>query len=190
MKQHPPTLFCWGYDGIPGEFHGYIKSMSEEGDTGDYRETGVNSCAMKLRASLEEKRRPFILDKKKLPRLTPLEQNYIYMLHGYCAYHRKPAPPELLWLTFEALGLKVGEPALEFQKAIGIKISKKKKNVEAFQRASLLDGKADASGNCLSVTVLAKRIGVERDTIRRWRAEPAYRDRRKFVASVTGDERS
>ncbi|MBP1297456.1 hypothetical protein [Bradyrhizobium elkanii] len=186
-ETRPPMLFCWGYDGVPGEFHGYINSLSEDGDTGEYKETGVTACAKQLRASLSERRKPFIVDKKKLPRLTPLEQNFIYMLHAYCAYHRQPAPPELLWLTFEALGLKVGEPALEFHKVIGIKLNTKIEDMEAFHTAALLDGKADAAGRSLPVLKLAKLIGVERETIRRWREEPAYKDRRKFVASVSGD---
>lgn len=56
-------------------------------------------------------------------------------------------------------------------------------NVEAFMDAARLDGEADSQGKELSIRKLSQLTGVSRSTVARWRTEPAYASRRRFVAA-------
>ena len=178
-----PNFFGWGRGGLPGEFRSLLTSedMSariERGEdvrgpqTIDFAEDGVNRIALRLLKRLRDER-------ERYPKLSHEIASWCYLLHAYCAACGRPAPPSLLWLTFEALGLKERRPDPAIQKELG---TPKVEKIDAFLQAAALDGEADACGTELSVNNLANLVGVERKTIRTWREDKSYISRRRFVA--------
>ncbi len=179
-----PNLIGWGRGGVPGELSSFLNSLdtSTRMDRGEdvsgvrdlgYAEEGVARVAMELLDRLRSER-------ERWPKLSYEIATWCYLLHAYCAEWKRPPPPMLLWLTFEALGLKECVPDRAVQKKLGIPVGIVK--IAAFLDAGALDGEADAKGVTLKVSDLARRVGVERATVRRWRESKTYQRRRDFVA--------
>ena len=152
-----PHLFAWGDDGLPAEFKVFLKLIG--GDEGaslsDFMHNGVVQLAAKYRIWS--------------PKLSHEIRSIIYLLHAYCSRCNAPAPDELLCLTFEALDLRPGRPALESNRlanfeqswvgaggATPIAINK----LSAFIKASALDGEADARGEKFAVARIARIAGI------------------------------
>jgi len=181
-KSQIPRLFAWGDDGLPGEFKIYLKGIGEDDGPSQvvFSRNGVVRVANKFRSLLEKEKEDFKVSKGHPPKLSHEIRSILYLLHAYCAHHKEPAPPELLWLTFKALDLQEQKPAREIEQLLGVPAAVEK--MEAFFRASALDGAADAKGEDMSAAQLGRDVGVERATIRRWREDPLYKARRQFAA--------
>ena len=177
-----PRLFVWGEDGIPGEFKAYVSSMGVGGGSWKYQLAGVVNITEKLRLSVKNDRQKFLENKEGLPKLSHHERSLVFMLHAYCAHHGQPVPSELLWLTFEALELREGEPAPVLEQVLGVPAGIDR--MAEFFDASRLDGEADAGDRPLTVSALARLVSVSRDTIRRWRETPGYKSRRRMAAQA------
>lgn len=188
-----PQLFSWGRGGLPGEFRLQLITAEKEAreEKGLPRLTeglpffreGVERLARERRALLRSKReehgakRPAPSQGKRQefrPHAEDLEWTWLLLKH--CSDAGQPPPPELQWLIFETLGLEEGKPALE-RAFGGPGVSA---GFEPWAMASRLDGEADARGEELSASKLAKAVGVDRQTITRWRESEAYKRRREY----------
>lgn len=189
-RNEPPRLFAWGDHGVPGEFEGYLGDLETsarwDGGERDFAAEGVQVAANETLARLREETDQFIDAKGHPPKLSHEIRSMLYLLHAYCAKWNKPAPPALLWLTLETLGLKEGRPAPEVERLLRLDVGIIDR--EAFHQASALDGEADAAGQTLSISELARKVGVSRATVRRWREMRGYRSRRDFVAYTHGEQ--
>lgn len=190
-----PKLFVWGRNGLPGEFYEHICKADSQakierggkpyrGVTKFYSD-GVEYFAEHLLSELRRRRlrdsgRKISKNENKAARLKISDElaSWIYLLHAYCFEWGQPATPKLLHLTFEALGLREGKPATGVEDVLGLAIGIK--NMAAFLDAAELDGEADARGNPMTVSALAKVVGMSRKRIGVWREMPAYKSRRQF----------
>lgn len=196
-----PSLFGYGRGGVPGEFRDYITSRDIEalharGEAvalprpGGFRKAGVCAIASDLLEQLAQLR---ARRASAGPGRTSYETNgkathdircQLYLLHAYCAHWRQAAPEELLKLTFEVMELSEQRPSKDISQLTGTEMHQVE-NVAAFLEASALDGEADAAGREISVSELAREVGVTRPTVRKWRLMDSYRRRQAFAAYVS-----
>ncbi len=192
-------LFPWGREGVPGEIEQYIRQIGTAArlDRGEdvsgvqntsYSEIGVEQLADSLLADLRSDRSEARGKKAHFPKLSHEIASWCFMLHAYCAKHKAPAPQKLLWLTFEALSLKEGQPSRALERNLGL--PENISNLSAYLDAAALDGEADAAGAPISLLALEKRTGISRQTLRRWREMRTYQQRRKVVAWSEGTTQS
>lgn len=182
-RTKPPSLFAWGDDGVPGEFESYLRAHEERGENMDtvhdaFAGTAVVRMSENLLMSVRTTRDR---NPKDPPKLRSTVADMVYLLHAYCAKWAKPAPPALLWLTFESLGLKEGAPAPETALSLDVPGQIEKGKHAAFFKASRLDGEARAAKIRLSQSKLAKKVGVSAKTIRRWRQDEYYIRRQAVI---------
>lgn len=192
----PPELFCYGLDGVPGEFSQFVSSIDDNlrlsrgasSHTGPaiFRIDAVKVLAGQLYFEMVNQRNvkdsyPSQSKPRKL-KLSLDTASVTYMLLAYCAHWKKTPPPELLWLIFEALGLKEGNPSPELEGKLGLAVGVEDK--KAWLKAAALDGEADAQKKPLDQTVLARQTGISEKTLRRWRATRQYQSRRNFCAYI------
>jgi hypothetical protein len=186
-----PQLFPWGRGGIPDRFREQLINAERETREADnlppiakdqsFFRKGIERLARERRALLRSKRqehaakRPAPSQSKRQefrPHAEDMEWTWLLLKH--CSDAGEPPPPELQWLIFETLGLEEGKPALE-RAFGGPGISA---GFEPWAMASRLDYEADARGEDLTASKLAKAVGVDRETITRWRKTEEYRRRR------------
>jgi len=190
-----PRLFAWGDDGIPGEFKIYLKSISGEDGLSqvDFMREGVVQLAQEYYALLEKEKEAFAERDPAgrlyaSPKISHQIRGIVYLLHAYCAQCNAPAPAELLRLTFEVLDLQEKSPPIEIVELLHDKISNVipvgTEKLSAFITASALDGEADARGEELNASQMARAVGVQRGTIRDWRQMEEYKSRRRWAALV------
>lgn len=189
----PPELFAWGrHGGVPGEFKSFIQGADraarmERGDVSlvqnHFAREGVVRVANDYLRQLRTKKRAKTIDKKTPLKVNHVTSSMIYMLHAYCAECKQPAPPALLWLTFEAMGLRERRPASELEELLGVPT--KPDDMANFFEAAKREGEADAAGTELSVKLLAKELGVPRTSLERWRGSSYYQVHRAFAAGST-----
>lgn len=191
MTTETPALFHWGLGGVPGEFRLQLITAEQQARTAKglprltegrpfYRE-GVEWLARERRALLRNKREKHAAKKPPAPSQGKRQEfrphaddtEWTWLLLKHCAEAGEPPPPELQWLIFETLGLEEGKPALGRDYG-GPRVSDPKKWIMAAQ----LDGEADARGEELSASKLAEAVGVDRQSITRWRDGDAYKRRR------------
>lgn len=186
-----PMLFAWGRDGVPGEIERHIRAAGAENESGDeqsertirsigYSKSGVENLCDSLLADLRSDREPARGKKAHFPKLSHEIATWCFLLHAYCTKYGEPAPEKLLWLTFESLGLKEGQPSVAVERRLSL--PENISNVTAFLQAAALDGEADARGENLSLSILEKQTGASRQTVRRWREMQTYRERREAAA--------
>lgn len=178
-----PSLFGWGRVGVPGEFDSFMFSieMTARMEAGEdvsrptrvvFSEVAVEAIANRVLADVRRDREQFKQAKGHPPKLTNEAATWTYMLLAYCTLWRKPPPPALMWLLFETLGLREGHPAPEVARTINVIEGVDK--IDAFRAASMIDGEADAADVALSLSELSRRVGVSRQTLRRWRTMQEY----------------
>lgn len=188
-----PRLFPWGRDGIPPEIEAVIRGeeinarldrgepMPEGPRPVEFAALGVEIVAERTREHLWATRdSPKPVDWPKVPHEI---RTWCAALHAYCAKWARPAPPALMRLTFDVLGIRQGQPSDEVLEEIGAPVGVD--NFDQFLAAALLDGEADARGDPLSASALARATGASRTTLRRWRRLPQYVRRRAFIAWQT-----
>jgi hypothetical protein len=177
-----------------------------DGNKGGFLSLGVEIAAQDALKRLVNEKFSFFEAKGRDPTLSHELRCLIYLLLAYCARERQPTPAALLSLVFVASDLREGCPSPDLLSQLPLVVVEPDradlKEIEtamigghtpapkateifipdkmpALIMAADLDGRADARlGRPLSVNYLAKKVHVDRKTIRSWRELPFYKKRR------------
>lgn len=173
-----PALF---HSAVPWELESYIRGQQRnatEQPLNAFAPEGVKRIAGQLLEEVAEGRHA-AESQGVPPQVGEHVRSWTYALHAYCHKYNEPAPDELLQLTFAALECREFAPAPAVSRALNLPDDIR--NMPAFSEAAAIDGEADAAGQPLSVNALSKRMGIMRDTVRRWREHPRYQSRRALA---------
>lgn len=120
------------------------------------------------------------LDKRNERRFvaTGYQKSWAFMLLSYCRRHHQSIPPRTMDLTFSAIGLTSLLPSAHLLDDLGL--TSDIENPENAAKAAELDGCADAIGKSWSENALAKKLGVSRPSIKRWRERDDYKRARAY----------
>lgn len=111
-------------------------------------------------------------------------REWAYILSAYCRKFGIAPPDALLWLLFEALQLTEMQPSAAVRSELGMPDGVS--DAYAFQEAARIEGEAAAlTGSWPSINEMAQKVGVARDTIRRWRQSSQYGRIRDGIFQIT-----
>ena len=191
----PPELFPWGYRGIPAVLREYllkrevqlrtereqstddifaapVLGLGEVGDgAGYFPKEAVDDVARELHAKVLQNRAAPGSPKGQVSKLPADIADWVFALHAFCALRGRPAPPALLWLTFDALGLTTHQPTMELLRQFcGVEV----RRAQDFIVAACIDGEYSGRGERMTEEALSRATGIPRTTLREWRRMESY----------------
>ena len=181
MSNEPPSIFGFGEAGLPAEVDILFRGAGANHIAQDL----IDRCLEQVDHRLIKGERARRAASDRLAEVNTLA----YALVAWHAKQGVPLPATALTALAYVLGLispATGKPLPSATVAERLGLPPKIKKIEAFLEASLLDGEAKATGKVLRISELAKKVGVERATIRDWRKTPAYQRRTAIPGMAAG----